>query len=467
MKVMEAISDENMLQHLYYLLAFLAAWEKRPMCLTERAYEWCSAISEAAGKLEQREIPIIEPHPRWDEVVFRRPPLSLLGLSHHLRPSPPSRFALQFRLGQQGPVCDQDPDVSGMVGEEFSKVGPGCNPVRLCGTSHRTLGDSLEGLTPIHYAHLLSITLEIGFRLVPSRVTMAYSWEYTPGHDWILETAFSSHDDEVIADAMRAYIANRHRIPYGSFMRYFSKRVESGTPFSPRLQQVSIDTIELLWCYQPEALVLEAVGWLNRLNMDDLTKGQKPIWANLLVKVVCSPRGLENLSPRHWDFLDKLAPFTDPSVGFGPRGGGVIEPCGMEVMRLLEEAGDWEKLETWLLFAWRALVFDSVVEDVGRVTLGLLLRRPSALPRFENLSKTANLWRRFCEELRQICSDARAKQLPSEPSLPYVPIRLTRHLPALMQPFFAAVHRFTPSHLFSFLSQETTLSEFVYYVTIG
>jgi hypothetical protein len=47
-------SDERHCQRelsrdLHYLLEFLAAWEKRPLCLTPIAYQWCSAISEAAG----------------------------------------------------------------------------------------------------------------------------------------------------------------------------------------------------------------------------------------------------------------------------------------------------------------------------------------------------------------------------------------------------------------------------------
>ena len=71
MRVMKVISDGNLVQHLYFLLEFLAAWEKRPLCLTQMAYEWCSAISEVAGKLGQGEIPIIEPRPRLNELASR------------------------------------------------------------------------------------------------------------------------------------------------------------------------------------------------------------------------------------------------------------------------------------------------------------------------------------------------------------------------------------------------------------
>ena len=91
MRVIKAISNRNLVQHLYYLLEFLAAWGKRPGCLTNMAYEWCSAISEVAGKLGQGEIPIIEPRPQLNELA------SSVSTQHVI--SLPPGFSLQFRLG--------------------------------------------------------------------------------------------------------------------------------------------------------------------------------------------------------------------------------------------------------------------------------------------------------------------------------------------------------------------------------
>ena len=225
----KALSDGNLVQHLYFLLEFLAAWEKRPRYLTGMAYKWCSTISEVAGKLGQAEIPIIEPRSPLNELASRLSTQHVSSLSHG--------FSLQFRLGQQGLVFDQRFFYFPLfVEREFSKVGPGCDPVHLGDTSHHTLEDSREGPTPIHYAHLLSITLQIGFRLEPSRGMLSHDREHTPDHDWMFETAFSSRDDEVVADAIHAYVANRYRTPYDLFARHFSKRVGSDTPFSPRLR---------------------------------------------------------------------------------------------------------------------------------------------------------------------------------------------------------------------------------------
>ena len=341
-------------------------------------------------------------------------------------------FRSQFRLGQKDlffgrglddfyPFCEQ----------EFCRVGPGCDPIRLGDTSHRTLGDSLESPTPIHYAHLLSITLQIGFRLEPSRAMLSHDREHTSDYDWIFETAFSSRDDEVVADAIRTYVANRYRKPYGLFARHFSKRVGSDTPFSPRLRGVSIRAIKDIWRFVVhEALTLEAVRWLDRLSvgMDDVGE-RKWLWGSLLVDVVCSPTGPEILSSHYWDLLDKLAHRTFPDTRFGPR--------GMEVMRSLEKAEDWWKSEVWVVVVWQASLDGAMGEEVGRVTLKLLLQRPSALPRFENLRKAVMPWEQetVIEELQRICDQARTEQSPSQSPPPYVYFRPTQHRSVLTPPF--------------------------------
>ena len=449
MRVIKAISDGNLVQHLYFLLEFLAAWEKRPRYLTQMAYEWCSTISEVAGKLGQGEIPIIEPRPPLNELASRLSTQS--GFS--LLPG----CSLQFRLGQQGLFSDQGLRyLPRLVEEEFSQVGPGCDPVHLGDTSHRTLGDSLESPTPIHYAQLLSITLQIGFRLGSPRDMTIYSRDHTPDHDWMFETAFSSRGDEVVADAIRAYVANRYRTPLGSFTRHFSKRVGSDTPFSPRLRRISIYAIEVIWFTWCKAPMLEAVCWLDRLNlgMDDVEE-RKRLWGSLLVDVVCSPTGPEILSSHYWDLLDKLAHCTFPDTRFGPCGMGVTRlleeaedwwkpdtrfgPRGMEVTRLLEEAEDWWKLEVWVAVVWQAPLDGAMEEEAGRVTLKLLSQRPSALPRFENLRKVRqrnqDTGGTVIEELRRICEQVRTEQSPSQSPPPYVYFRPTQHPSVLMPPF--------------------------------
>ena len=405
---MDVILKGNNLQHLYYLLEFLAAWKKRPVCLTLMAYQWCSAISEVVWRSGRREIYVIQPRLPWRELELRvelhRPWLRFHQL--HLKPG----LGLRLRLRQQDLAFGEGPKFHSSTAEgEFSQVGPGCDPLRLGETFHHTRRGPLEDLTPLDYAHLLSVALEIGFRLAtPSRDRPALHLNHTPHHDWIFGTAFSSHDDEVVADAVCAWIADGDCTPPGSCVRYFTKRVERDVPFSPRLRRVSIRAIERIWRGELKVLVLETVRLLNRLDVDVDDMVEKHKWGGLLAGIINSPVGSESLSSHYWRLLDQLVLFATLDMGFEPRGA---------VMRSLEEAEDWEKLETWMVVAWRSQWAGST-EDIGRTTLELLSRWPSALPRFEDLCKMGILRRDQEVELRQICNQARTKLSPSESSPP-------------------------------------------------
>jgi hypothetical protein len=251
----------------------------------------------------------------------------------------------------------------------------------------------------------------------------------------VFEFAFSSSDDEVIVDAVSVWIVGGDPAPPGSFAGYFAKRVEKSWPFSPRLRQMSIRVIESIECNALEVSGLETIRLLNRLSVDADDIVDEDVWVRLLVGVICLPAGLESLSPHYWCLLDKL------SLGTDFRG-----PCGLwweEMMRPLEEADDWEKLKVWMAVIWQSLDpglehFDRMytTEDVERVTLKLLSRRPSALLRFETLCERGVLYEPHKSKLRRICDQAQAEQPPSEsPSSPYVSIRPAPHLPSLIVPY--------------------------------
>ena len=95
--------------------------------------------------------------------------------------------------------------------------------------SHRARRGISEDLTPLGCAHLLSIALEIGFRLTePGHNQPFPHLNHTYHHDWVFETAFSSDDDDVIADAVYVWIADRGHISPASFVGYFTKRSPQG-----------------------------------------------------------------------------------------------------------------------------------------------------------------------------------------------------------------------------------------------
>jgi len=217
--------------------------------------------------------------------------------------------------------------------------------------------------------------------------------------------AFSSDDDEVIADAMCAWIAEGDTVPAGSCVRCLAERVESDTPFSPRLRQVSIRVIERIWPGERLVSTLGTVRLLNRLDVDVDDMENQGDWARLLECVARSPTGLESLSSHYWRLLDKL---EGVYVGSTFRG---------TTMRLLENAEDREKLEIWMPIVWRSAHRYWSMQDFGRVTLTLLLRRPSALPRFEGLCETDGVDAIHKLELRRICDQARTEQSPPESRL--------------------------------------------------
>ena len=435
-RVIKAIGDGDGLQHLNFLLEFLAAWEKRPACVTLMAYEWCSAISEVAGRLGLG----------LGLRLGLRLALRLgFGLGFGLQPGLQLRLQPGLRLRLQPQDLASDGLVSEAAEREFSHVGPSCDPVRLDDASHHTHEYPRE---PIRFYHgiLLSIILEVGFRLVvPGRDHTALHLDHTPHHNSVFETTFSSRDDEVIADGVCAWIADSDHMPAGSCAHYLARRVERDTtPFSPRLRQMSICAIERIWHSELAVSDVETVRLLNRLDVDVGDMGKKHEWLRLLVDVIRSPAGLESLSIHYWHLLDRFVPALRRFTTFTPR--------DMELTRLLEEAEHWEKLEVWMAIAWQSLGYRSTevtepgegtesgedtesgegtdseehtepeddAEPMGageleQVTLNLLLRRPSALPRFEDLSNSRAPWMDQDGVLRRICAQARAEQLPAEP----------------------------------------------------
>lgn len=318
--------------------------------MVQMAYQWCSAISEVAGRVSS-------------------------GATLH--------------------------DTTESNGS--SEAGPDRYPPHSGEISCHTFENPQK---PTHrdYADLLFISLRIGFRPVgPS----CYDWSAShPTHishwEQLFETAFSSDDDETIADAVSVWIVGGFYALPGSIVSYFIRRVERAGPFSQRLRWMGVRAIESISDRDFEVAGLEVFRLLDHLNvgMDDVV--EEHAWARLLVSAIRSPTGPERLSPHYWWLLERLMLPAWILVELAAR--------DMEVMRLLEETEDWEKLEVWMGFIWGCLIFSngltSTENDVEWATLQLLLDRPSALPRFEILGKPEGrpmYSDRHQERLQRIC----------------------------------------------------------------
>jgi len=391
---MEVITDGKCLQHLDFLLEFLAAWEERPTSLARMAYQWCATISKAAGKL---------------------------GLS-----GGEGTRRLQLR------ELTSDERLSKLVEEAFSKVGL----MRLDATFRP------QDPTPNSYVDLLHTTLEIGFRRVAfSPDGPPLRLDHTPHHEWAFETAFSNNDDEVLADALSVWILG-DRPPPGSCARYLAKRVKMVASFSPRLRQVAVHVIERIWRSELELSGPETVSLLNRLNVGMDDTGGKCEWAELLVDAIRSPTGLK-VSSHYWHLLDELALATDFRTTF--------VSADVEIMRSLRKIEDWNRLEIWTVVVWRSQTFGTqmskAVEGAEQETLNLLLGQPSAIPRFEALRLRGEV-RFYDVKLQQICDQAQANTLSPEPPTPQpcVPVSPVQHLSILMPHFLASAKRLTLNH---------------------
>lgn len=390
-RVTDVIADGNRVQHLGYLLRFLAAWKERPAYLTPMAYRWCSAFSGIIAGSGQARMDARRARSSW------------------------------FQLSQwiEGALRRLE--------TKFTEVGPGCDPVHPTGGSRRDL--DLHG-----YVDLLFTTLEIGFRVArPGRGWPTIRSNHASHHDRMFELAFSSDDDGVIADAVYAWIADSDRAtdraPDDSLARHFAKRVERTAPFSRRLRQMGIRAICHIRPSDLTVSALETVRLLNRLEVgvDDVDVEERVNWVKLLVGVIRSPSGFENLSSHNWRLLGELVLIARTSEshlvrGLVPTAKSFDSHSGRdtEVMRSLEKAEDWEKLGVWMVVVWvfpPALAAETM-PVVRQVTLKLSLRQTSALQRFENLCEGDVIRPQYKLLLRRTCDQARVEQSSSEPSPP-------------------------------------------------
>ena len=220
----------------------------------------------------------------------------------------------------------------------------------------------------------------------------------------MFETAFSSHDDDVIADAVCMWVADVGCMQPGSYVNYLSKRVERDSPFSSRLRQVNIHAIEYIWHRELKVSMLKTVQLLNCLDID-VDDVEKSVLGGLLTDVIHSPMGLESLSSHYWGIVEKL----------GLANGLYKDSASCDALtKLLEEAKDWDKLVLWMVIAWQSVLLSLSVEETEKATLKLLLQQPSALQRFEDLCKTDSLPAMRKTRLQQVCEKAREEQPPSE-----------------------------------------------------
>ena len=333
-RVVEILKTGGSLQHLIYLLEFLAAWAQRPAGLAPLAYQWCSVIADAAKELQA------------DGGTNTRQARQRLRL--------------------------QDPEIAE---RGFDNVGPGFDPFR----QNSSPSGSPTNAVLSDYTHLLSIALEIGF---------------TNDND----------NDHGGAGGGRPH--PRRRPHHHDAVR----PQREDTEHSSGLRQVAISTIERVGLGESVDPGLGIAQVLNHLNIDEDDVADKSGWATLLVKVIRSPQGAEDLSSHCWHLLDRW--MLTGNLTVSPAKGD------LKVVESLKGAGKWEELGVWMVIMWSSPTESSIpdtelMERIEEATRELLLHQPSVLQRYENLSESGQLHRSCKVKLGRICEQA--KQVPLTP----------------------------------------------------
>ena len=299
---------------------------------------------------------------------------------------------------------------------ERDRIDPGSTPPSNDGG----VGLNLPGRADHNpYTALFFTALAVGFRQIDLNcISSGIHLTHTRYHDMMFKNAFATEDDDVIADVVSVWVVDPLVTPSGSCTRHLVKLTERERPFSQRLRRMIVLAIQGHWPMELEAAGLELILLLNHLEVDvedvDDIVG-KLYWVSLLAGVLRSPAGRECLSPRYWLLLGKL-------ISMGARLPQRSHGLDMEIMRSLEDAEDWEKLEAWLLTVWGSWYTDDAVpmEDVERATIKLFLQRPTSIPGFEDLCANTpatypSLFRLYGDQFRRICDKTQAEQLCSEP----------------------------------------------------
>jgi hypothetical protein len=267
------------------------------------------------------------------------------------------------------------------------------------------------------YARILSLSLAVGFRHIRYQYSLPTRLSHTSHDEWMLDTIFTRGDDDAIADAVCLEIVDTFAPRFGSWSRRLIKLTERDRPLSPRLRWTILHFVQTVGDRALRVAELEFVCLLNNLKVSVGEAGDAgQAWMQLLIYVLLTPTGQERLSSHYWLLLGSLISVL-PQCHFA-------DDRQTDLMKSLEEAQDWEKLETWMLVVWWSRCrFDSVpIQDIERATLTLFRQRPSAIPRFEGLLKNCTqftpnpryyypLFNAYKDILQQVCDQARVEQL--------------------------------------------------------
>ena len=291
-------------------------------------------------------------------------------------------------------------------------VGLETHPERLTEIAYEwcsLICENRESLEDWQSPSLDLVCLEIGFRHLDSRRhSIEATIAHTEHHRGLVDVVFKSQQSEVIADLLRAWTAEgKHHEPAHTLLGLCAGHLvglHNLVPFSPRLRQLIIRSVELIGYKGFEGVGVERfVELLNDLRVTAEDVDDVIGWARLLLDTIQSPEGTQYLSHWYWEFLVE---FAVPNS----RWLKLDLADGLKIMITLTKAEEWSKLECWMAIVWMLLPegVDPGEQDLGHSMTLLFRQRPRAVQKLEQWMEPWGQANFSCvpESFRQVCKQA-------------------------------------------------------------
>ena len=237
------------------------------------------------------------------------------------------------------------------------------------------------------WGSLLLVCLEIGFRHLDFRTEyIEASLNHTEHHRGLVDVVFKSQESESIADLLHAWTVKigvyRRALDLLNFCPAHLVGLHNLVPFSPRLRQLIIRSVELIGYKGFEGVgVGRFVELLNHLYVTAEDMDEKRAWERLLLNTVQSSEGTQHLSHWYWELLVELL----VSNSWWPWWLGRDPTRDLQIITSLIEAEEWNKLECWMgifCMLWPDGL-DPGEGDLGHSMTLLFRQRPGAIRKLE------------------------------------------------------------------------------------
>jgi len=250
---------------------------------------------------------------------------------------------------------------------------------------------------------LLLACLEIGFRhLDLQNMETVPTLTHTEHHPEMVDAVFKSQKSEAIADLLHAWtIGLSPNILIGTCTERLVC-LHNLVPFSSRLRQLVIRSIELITHDGFKGVGTERFfGLLDHLHVTVEDVEYSYQWFSFLLVNLQTSEEPQHLSHWYWELLVELTISWSLPLGVYDR----------RIVTFLAEAREWSKLECWMgtvCMLWPPEANGITEEDLGRSILLLFRQRPGA---FQRLEQWMERWSQMIdksipESFKRICKQA-------------------------------------------------------------